>query len=364
MPNVRSHREGTLFKRASTGRWVASVTMPDGRRRSRSGASKSEGQAHLRELLRQRDASVVRDPRDLRVGPYLQGWLVDVKPRLAPATWRKHESIIRVHLAPAFGSQRLSELSVEGVRRYLGSQPRDPQTVRHHRSTLRRALQDAIRDGLVSRNVAALADPPPLRVAERTYLTAHQVRRIIDEARDERYWPLWVLLVTTGLRVSEALGLAWSDIGPDSVTVRHQLARQDGEWVRTEPKTRRSRRTVALIPIAVEALTEQKRRQDAERTGPQPIDGLVFTTVTGQPVQSSNILPPWYATLKRLGLPRVTTHDLRHSAASMMLTAGVPLPVISDVLGHSTIRITADLYAHVGVELKRDAADALAKALG
>ena len=202
--------------------------------------------------------------------------------------------------------------------------------------------------------------------AERTYLTTSQVRYLIEHSREERYWPLWVLIVTTGLRVSEALGLAWSDVDLEAASVRvaHQLARVNGEWVRSEPKTRRSRRTVALIPIAVEALREQRVRQDRERADhPRPIDSLVFTTPVGAPIHSTNILPAWYATLKRLGLPRVTTHDLRHSAATMMLAAGVPLPVIADVLGHSTMRVTADLYAHIGVELRRDAADRLAEAL-
>lgn len=364
MPAVRGHNEGSLFRRTRDGRWVAIVTMPDGRRRSRSAASKTEAGAHLRELLRQRDAAVTRDPRAERVGPYLRRWLDDVRPHLAPSTWRKHESICRVHLIPALGHQRLSDVSVNDVRALLRSSPVDAQSARHHRATLRRALADAVREGLLTRNVAALAEPPPMRKAERRYLTAAQVRVLIEGATTERLWPLWVLIVTTGLRVSEALGLAWSDVGPDSVTVRHQLGRIDGEWVLSEPKTRRSRRTIALIPIAVEALAEQRRRQDAERGDhPRPIDGLVFTTERGQPIHSTNILPAWYATLRRLGLPRVTTHDLRHSAATMMLAAGVPIPVIADVLGHSTVRVTADLYAHVVPELRRDAADRLADAL-
>lgn len=119
-----------------------------------------------------------------------------------------------------------------------------------------------------------------------------------------------------------------------------------------------------LIPIAVEALAEQRRRQDAERGDhPRPIDGLVFTTPTGNPIHSSNLLPPFRAMLARLGLPKVTVHDLRHSAATMMLTAGVPLPVIAEILGHSTMRVTADLYAHIVPELRRDAADRLTEAL-
>ena len=366
MTPVRGHNEGTLFRRKRDQRWVAMVTMPDGRRRSASAASKGEGVRLLAELKRQRDQSVTQDPRALRLGPYLRRWLVEVRPHLAPATYRKHESICRVHLIPALGYRRVSDLSVGDVRGYLlrSSESLDPQTTRHHRATLRRALADALRDGLVSRNVAALAEAPPMRKAERTYLSTAQVRTVIEEARDERLWPLWVVIVTTGLRVSEALGLAWSDVGPDTLTVRHQLARVDGRWVRSEPKTRQSRRTIPLTSRAVEALAEQRRRQDAERgEHPRPIDGLVFTTPDGKPIHSSNVLPAWYRTLRRLGLPRVTTHDLRHSAATILLREGVPLPTIAAILGHSTIRVTADLYAHVIEESKVEAATAMQKAL-
>src|SRR4051812_49205598 len=108
MSAVRGHNEGTLFRRNRDQRWVASVTMPDGRRRSASAPTKGEGVALLRELLRQRDAAIVIDPRRLRLGPYLATWLTDVRPRLAPATWRKHESIVRVHLVPALGHRLMS----------------------------------------------------------------------------------------------------------------------------------------------------------------------------------------------------------------------------------------------------------------
>lgn len=417
MPNVRGRREGTLFCRSRDNRWVAMVSMPDGRRRSASDPSKDVAVGLLRDLIDQRDRSVTEDPRRLRVGPFLLRWIERVRPQLAPATWRKHESVLRVHVVPALGHRLLSQLSVADVEAFLAQRnDLDPQTRRHFRATLRRALADGYRDGLVTRNVAALAAAPKMRKDERTYLTAAQARQIIEEARDERYWPLWVLILTTGLRVSEALGLAWSDVdlggsdgstisrlpfvgtddaaqrsgvrsmsglrakghargsaaeygvaGPTtggSIRVRHQLVRVNGQWGRGRLKTRQSRRDIELVPQAVEALTEQRRRQDAERGDyPQPIDGLVFTTQTGQPVHSTNVLPSWYATLRRLGLPRVTSHDLRHSAASIMLTGGVPLPVIANILGHSSIRVTADLYAHIGVELKREAVAKLAEAL-
>lgn len=359
---MRGHGEGSLFQRKRDGRWVASVTMADGRRRSALGRSRADAARLLPELIRQRDSEAI-DPRRVRLGAYLERWVSSVT-GLAPATLRQHEMIVRVHLAPALGGRRLASLTPAHVDAYLERPDLDAQTLRHHRSTLRRALADAVRDGLVTRNVAALSRPPRMRKAERRYLTAVEVRRVIAESQDERLWPLWVLIVSTGMRVSEALGLAWSDIDGSSLTVRRKLVRVGSEWRLDEPKTRRSRRTIMLIPAAVEALAEQRRRQDAERADyPQPIDGLVFTTEQGQPIHSSNVLPSWYRTLARLGLPRVTIHDLRHTTATLMLGAGVPLPVIAEILGHSTMRVTADLYAHIIPELRRDAADRLAGAL-
>lgn len=361
MPTMRGHGEGSLFQRSRDGRWVATVTMTDGRRRSASAASKTEGVALLRDLLRQRDQAVA-DPRRLRLGPYLNRWIASLE--LAPATVRQHEMIVRRHLIPALGHRLLLSLTPSDVNAYLAALELDPQTKRHHRATLRRALTMALADGLVHRNVAALSTPPRMDKAERRYLTTEQVRHLIEAGREDRLWPLWVLIVTSGLRVSEALGLVWSDVSDGTLTVSRQLSRVDGAWRRTPPKTRRSRRSIPLIPSAVAALAEQRRRQDAELgEHPRPIDGLIFTTPTGQPIHSSNLLPPFRALLHRLGLPKITVHDLRHSAASTMLAAGIPLAVIADILGHSSIRVTADLYAHIGIDLRRDARDRLAEAL-
>jgi integrase len=282
---------------------------------------------------------------------------------LAPATMRQHAMIVDRHLIPALGARRLVALSPAHVDAYLAAKRLDPQTLRHHRSTLRRALADAVRDGLVTRNAAALSRPPRMHKAERRYLTAPEVRRVIDETQDERLWPLWTLIVTTGLRVSEALGLRWSDVDwqAQTVTVARTL-QYVGEWRFEEPKSRKSRRTIPLIPDALAALREQQARQEGE-AGVRLIAGLVFYTDAGRPIHSSNVLPQWYRALQRIGLPKVTIHDLRHSCATLLLGAGVPLPVIADILGHSTVRVTADLYAHIVPELRRDAADRLARAL-
>lgn len=368
MQAVRGHREGSIFRR-KTGRdagvWVSAVTMRDGRRVSRTSHSRDDAKAELAELIRLRDARAPITDR-IRLGDYLGRWVNEPR-SLAPATRRKHEQIIRLHIVPVLGHVRLSELSTADVGDLLASLGLADRSVGHVRATLRRCLADAVRDGLVSRNVGALAVPPRQSHADRPILDATQARRLIDATRGTRYGPLWTVLLTTGLRISEALGLAWSavDLAAPSITVRHQLAREDGKWVRRKPKTDKGRRTIPLTPLGVEALRAQQAMQEQDRGGaPRPIDGLVFLSPAGRPLHSTNTLADLYADLDRAKLPRVTQHDLRHSAATILYSMGIPIESIADMLGHSTTRVTADLYRHRVESMQREAADAMQRALG
>lgn len=387
MLGVRSHNEGSLFLRADTLRWTAQVTMRDGSRPTagcrhtdhKAGSRRpcAESRELLAELKELRDRGAPANARNATLGRYLETWLADVRGSLAPATWRKHESIVRTGLTPALGAIRLSDLSVGDARRYLAQGTLGAQTLRHHRATLRRALADAVRDGLIPRNVAALAEPPRMTARRRQYLDGEQARRLIDGTRDDRYHALWTLALTTGMREAEMLGLRWSEVDLPGATVHvsrtlHRTKPGDPDydprdpWTLRPPKTDKSRRTIPLTAVATDALQAHRLRQSEERlaAGKGGKEGLVFTTPAGQPIHGSNLLPVLYGHLERLGLPRVTIHDLRHSAASVLLAQGVPLAVIAAILGHSTIRVTADLYAHVVPALSRDAADRMQGAVG
>jgi len=364
---MRGHGEGSIYRHATRGVWVAAISLPDGRRRRRQAKTRPEALAELRAMQRALSAEAI-DASRIRLGDYLERWVSDdaLRARLAPASWRKHESIVRVHIVPALGSVRLSELRPTEVSVFLrrdAERHLSPQTARHIRATLRRALADAQRDGLVTRNVAALAEAPTLPHTERPILDAAQARILLDSTRGTRYGPLWTILVTTGLRISEALGLAWGDVGRDSITVRHALQRVDGEWVLRPPKTAKGRRTIPLTQLGVDALRAQREQQASDR-GATGIEGLVFTTERGMPHHATNLLPRLRADLAAAGLPRVGLHDLRHSCATVLFGVGVPLPVIADMLGHSTIRVTADLYRHRVPELSRDAAERMQEAIG
>jgi integrase len=432
MADVRSHNQGSLFFRRRDRRWVASVTM-NGKRpthgcrhldhRPAEKRPCDEARALLAELLRLRDARVAHaDPR-LTLTAYLQRWLADVRPNLAPATWRKHESIVRVHLIPALGHIRLSDLSVGDVRRLFVERPLGAQTLRHHRASLRRALADAVRDGLVTRNVAALAEPPKLPHRERPFLNAEQARILIEGTRDDRLGPLFHLAVTTGMREAELLGLAWKDVelgdarlereaihGPVAnvqtseseavvggasdrrqvlqgdagrvgrqrrddghayqaavVHVRATLHRQDHEWVLAPPKTDKSRRTIPLTADCAAALRTHRTRQLEERVGSggkYPAWGLVFTTERGQPMYDWMVLKALYAAEERLGLPRCGVHGLRHTATTLFMRAGYPPEKVAKILGHSTPRLVMELYSHLRQRDLDDAPGVMDRALG
>lgn len=191
--------------------------------------------------------------------------------------------------------------------------------------------------------------------AERQVLDATQVRALIDGTRDDPLHPLWVLAATSGMRLAEMLALTWDDVDlPGArLTVDATLHRIDGQWQRRSPKTAKSRRTVTLTPVAVAAL----------RTIWRP-SGLVFVTAKGMPIHGSNLPKVLHAHTDRLGLPRVTIHDLRHSAATILYASGADIESIADMLGHSTSRVTADLYRHRVPELQRDLAARMQEAVG
>lgn len=393
---------GTFYWK-SRQKWAAQLTMSDGKRATatchhehptRGRGPCPEAKERLADLERLRESHAPANARTLTLGRFLRAWLDDVKPTIAYSTWRKHESICRVHLVPELGHIRLPDLSVGHVRAYLRRTPGDPQSLRHHRNTLRRALADAMRAGYVTRNAAALAEPPKLPHRERTILNAEQAKALIEGTRDDRYHALYVLAVTTGMRSAELLGLTWEDIDlgpatptrsprpssssgaagaeplaivplpawPATVTVDHTLVRVGKEWRLGAPKTDKSRRVIPLTPVAVSALITHRTRQMTE--APSGHRGLVFTTPTGKPVWGSNLLPRLRAHLERLKLPKVGIHDLRHSAATVLFGQGVPIEVISDMLGHSTTRITADLYRHRVEALSVDAAKRMQEAVG
>lgn len=389
----RSPGEGSVYPFRGAHRGVVTWTDPDGARHRRTvrGQTSAEARDKLDDLRRDlRLGTLAPAGPALTVAGYLAEWIERDRARVRPSTWRGRETHVRVYLVPALGRLTLARLAPKDVERATTSfiksgrpetaeqrrrgrqtrRPVAPLTARHVRSTLRLALADAVRDGLVGRNAAADARPPYVEHRAVTYLPAADVRRLLDATRDDDFGPLYALAATTGLRLGELLGLAWRDVDmtAGTLTVRRSLARASGGgWALAEPKSARSRRTIPLPATARAALDHQRIRQDALRlaagTAWQDRDDLVFTDTIGRPMRPEGVSVTFGKARGAAGVPVVRFHDLRHSAATMMLAEGVPLAVISEWLGHAGIAITASHYAAVVPALRRDAADAMDRAL-
>jgi integrase len=235
---------------------------------------------------------------------------------------------------------------------------------------LRAILDTAVRDGAIAVNSSAAIRRPKGTSREAAHLTPAQVAELLDAAQSTRYAPLFELLVHTGLRRGEALALRWTDVDLDldrgTLRVRGTLARIDGTLVVTEPKTAKSNRFVPVSAPAELLLRDLQRDQAAERVHAGSAwheTGYVFTTETGEPCDPRNALRAFKVAATPAGLPSAGLHTLRHSAASVMLTHGVPLKVVSEILGHSSIAITGDVYGHVSPDVSRDAVATLGAVL-
>jgi integrase len=221
---------------------------------------------------------------------------------------------------------------------------------------------------LISRNVATLVDPLPVPYREIHPLTPEQARALLAAARDDRFETLYVLALTSGARQGELLGLSWSDLdlSTGTMTIRRQLQRAGRGWSLVEPKTSRSRRTLGLPPMAVDALREHRVRQleDHIAAGSRWQEhGLVFTSTIGTPLDGTNVTHRLRQLLADAGLPRQRFHDLRHACASFMLAAGIHPRVVMEQLGHSQIALTMNTYSHVVPALQREAAAQMERVL-
>ena len=370
-PRRRSYGSGSVYRVAS-GRWRGAAVVVDPvtgvrTRRTVSGPTAAETRRKLDELRAAGTPSST-----MRTADWLALWLPTTRLRVAPSTFSGYQVVAR-SIGTYIGEIPLGTLTPSDVERMTAAMITDGRSARTAvmaRKILRLSLRQAIRDGLVTRNVAAEARPPRVEAYQARTLTADEARRLIETTLDDELGPLWAVLLSTGLRQGEALGLAWSDVDLDVglLTVRHSLARGwDGKPKLGPPKSDRSRRTIALPVVARDALGRQRIHQDARRaaagTAWQDRDDLVFTDAVGRPLVGRYITPVLRAALARAGLPAIRCYDLRHTAATLQLTAGVPLAVISRTLGHSTIAITADIYAAVTPDLRREAADAMDRAL-
>jgi integrase len=365
----RANGEGSIYRR-SDGRWAAQLPLGSGRSKFFYGRTKLEVTQKLNAARHAKEQGATFGP-ELTILKFLMDWLTGARPGLRASTWKRYEELVRLHIVPTLGSMKLSKLTPQHVQNLyatLLSSGLSPATVQRVHACLHRALGQATRWGYTTRNVASLADPPRVRRHEMTTFTGEEARRFLDAASSDRLFALFLLAISTGIRQGEALALHWRDLdlGAATMSIRGSMRRTGEGFTISEPKSGKSRH-ILLTTAAVSALAEHRSAQLVERfaAGPDWHDSdLVFCNSVGRPLEVSNLIRRTFRPLLHSAeVPMIRFHDLRHTAATLLLGQGVHPKVVSEMLGHSQISITMDLYSHVTPTMQADAVRAFEQVL-
>jgi integrase len=378
MPRKRGNNEGSIYPYKKNGKKVGyrgayTVHTAKGpKRRYVSGKTREEVRRKLAKAMSDRDGGLVFNAGALTVEEYMDRWLNDVKDTVRQSTHERYEYAINPHITPALGRIKLKDLTPAQVRWFYRQRLDSglaPATVHKMHVVLHKALKAAVSDGLIPRNPTASLKLPRIIREEIDPLDQEEARRLLTAACGDRLEALYVLALNTGMRQGELLALKWEDVDLERgvLRVRRTLSRRNNVYVLDEPKTKKSRRTIRLTAGAATALEVHISRQleGMERMGSlyQP-GGLVFATTTGTIINPSNLRNRSFKPLlKHAKLRPIRFHDLRHTCATLLLSKDVNPKVVSEMLGHSSVSITLDIYSHLLPDMQEKAARALEDAL-
>ena len=420
MTSRRSWGDGTIRQRPD-GMWEIRVSLgrkADGRpdRRSAYGHTREEAARKARNLRSAYEEGTLTEPGRESVVAYLEAWLRDTHQHDVGAAWFKDsENLVRRHIVPALGKTKLRALRPADVRKLLNDKRAaglSPSTVHHIYVVLRKALEQARQDRILPQNVATLVTPPSVPRSAIEPLTAEETRVFLSHVRGTRDHALYLAAFMLGARQGELLALRWEDVDLEaaSVTIRRSLRRIDGEWLFKGPKSEAGNRVVSMPAVLVTALREHRTAQLEERLqappsllraveavkrerssnelagsglSPRPPRnrtsnlsltsdvtssweqyGLVFCRENGEPEHHRSVLARFQRALAEAGLPKRRFHDIRHTAVTLGLEAGIALTTISERVGHSDYRTTKNVYGHITEALDRDAAAKMQAVMG
>jgi integrase len=370
----RGHGEGSIYRRTD-GRWCSVVDLGyiNGKRVRKTvyGKTRKEVADKLPALLTAQKQGVALPTSQTKVSEFLTRWLEEaVKPTNAPTTYESYRMMVVNHISPMIGNHRLDKLTRSHVQQMLNAKTSaglSPRTVQYIRAVLRTALNDAIKWELLTRNVAALAEPPRQTRDEVKPLTAEQVTALFDAVKDDRLEALYIVAGTLGLRRGESVGLRWIDIdfNQETISLRKQIQLVEGQPQLVDLKTRRSQRTLPMTEDVKRALRRRLEREHVDRTlagsrwrGDEW--GLVFPSTVGTPLNGSNLLLQIRTHYAAAGIP--TDFDfktLRHTAATVLAMKGVHSRIAMAILGHSQIATTMEIYSHAVDSSTRDAVNSV-----
>ncbi|HTZ22980.1 MAG TPA: tyrosine-type recombinase/integrase [Streptosporangiaceae bacterium] len=363
----RINGDGSVYRRKDgywAGAFYARTTAGRRKRVVVYGKTLQEARDKLLKAMQQARAGIPVPDQAWRLDLYLEYWLENiVKRNRRPATYNLYEMIVRLYLIPGLGNRRLTSLSVPVVQDFLNQRLEKGDSVRKvqvMRTVLSAALTRAVREELLVRNVARLAELPESKRATIHPWSASEARQFLAAAKDDPLYAAFVVLIFYGLRRGEAIGLRWEDIDFDAGTIRirQQVQRIRGQLLVAPVKTRASQRGLPLLDVVRQALKVQAERQDAYRADmgrAWPDLGLVFTTRTGRPIEPRNLVRSFRRICDGNKIRIIKVHHLRHTVGSLLKDLHVPPRDVQIILGHTRISTTLEIYTDVDEQAKRDA---------
>jgi integrase len=364
----RGHGEGSIYQRKD-GRWAASISLEGGKRKTFYGKTRKDVQEQLKTALyEQQHGKLATGPKQT-VEQYFNRWLEEVhKPTIRISTYTKYRNLLDKHILPAIGNVQLNKLTLQKIQALYMLKLQEgykPSTVHAIHEVIHRGLDQAIRWKYITENISEYASLPRVGKQENQTLTTEQAQKLLEAAKDHLLETLLTVALATGMRRGELLGLRWQDINFETMSL--QVCRTVGfgkgrNYTVNEPKTASGRRRIILPQFAIDAL-KQHRIQQLERrlqVGSEWIDrDLVFSDSVGNYFPLSSLEYMFQVLLKKAELPHMRFHDLRHSAATILLTMGVHPKVVQELLGHSQISMTMDTYSHVLPSMQQEAMNKL-----
>ncbi len=352
MSQKRSNGEGSIYFSESENTWVAEITLPDGKRKKKRSKKQQVVKDWLFEYRKQiKENGRLIDER-MALSQFLVKFLEDTaKHTLKPKTFSSYKWIIETHVIPEIGKMKLANLKPHHLQKLYSDKVNSglsKKTVLHIHSVIRRALNEAVKWGLINNNPCSSVTPPRPDKSLPEIWSVVQAQTFLNAVREHRWYAIYLIALTTGARRGEILGLEWEniDLAGKSASIQKTISEIGGKAIIGEPKTKRSRRTISLPDIVIAALKDMESN-----------NGFVFTTSNDTPIIPRNLLRHYYSVLDRLDIPKIRFHDLRHTAATILLTQDVHPKKVQELLGHSSITLTLDTYSHVMKGMHAEAAE-------
>ena len=360
---TRGRNEGSIYQR-SNGKWRAQVSI-NGKRYGKTCTNKRAAQHWIRRMQNEIDQGFDIERSNITLEEYLFQWLENSKASIRESTAYQYQLEIKNHIIPHIGHIKLNDLQLFRVEKFYSDLQKSgigARTIRLTHAVLHKALVKAAKYGLINQNPAHGASLPKYGFSEMNVFDSSQVTQFLIAAQGNRYESLCYLAIHTGMRQGELFGLKWTDLQWNSgnLHVQRQVKRVPGQgWKFESPKTKSGRRTIMLGESTIDVLRRQKSilTKNKALAGDRWKDlNLIFPSLIGTPGDPSNLRKEFRKILNKASLPEIRFHDLRHTAASLMLNNGVPPIVVSKRLGHANPSITLNTYGHLYVEMQSEAA--------